>query len=228
LKKIGIIFDIDDTLITHSQAELVASQKFGLQHSEIIPDYHEDTFPYHWNDISQKCFNKFLEGQSSFEQQRIERIKTIFRNNKMTDIEAYDLFSDYLQLYEGSWDIYPDVLPFLEKCNKSFIPMGIISDGSQKQQSKKLEKTGILNFFNFVLTAEEMNCGKPDLRIFEKGLSLLSQEECEVYYIGDNIEKDAIGSQKAGLNGIWLNREKKQGNFIREISSLSQLSISEL
>lgn len=45
------------------------------------------------------------------------------------------------------------------------------------------------------------------------------------YYIGDRLETDALGSNLAGMTGIWLNRKDSQQSHpeIITISSLKEL-----
>jgi putative hydrolase of the HAD superfamily len=147
----GIIFDIDDTLIDHSGAEERAGIEFGQMFSERIPHYSTESFHGLWKSTSKKHFLDFLEGKITFDQQRLYRIKDIFQSSMMTDQEAKGLFNRYLEIYEESWTLFSDVNPFLEACRLAKIPLGVISDGSQAQQEKKLESTGIKEYFILLL-----------------------------------------------------------------------------
>lgn len=206
-----IILDIDDTLIDHSNAEIIASKKFGVQFKKIIPDYNEAKFSKKWQNESQKHIKAFLAGEIGFQEQRRRRIREVFKDESISDNEADEIFGNYLEYYEKSWKIFPDVIPFLERNRK--LGLAVLSDGSQNQQELKLEKTGILKYFNFVITAESEGISKPNPAFFAKACLLAKSLPANTFYIGDNIEKDAVGANNAGLNGVWLNRKKKYSNI---------------
>ena len=142
----------------------------------------------------------------------------------MSNDEAMVIFSRYIKLYEDSWKLYDDVIPFLEKYSGMGFRFGIITDGSEKQQPFKLEKTGIANYFEFVVTAEKVNASKPDRKIFEYGKEYF--KDCEViYYIGDNRVKDAEAANNAGMIGVWLNRKKICIDFFKNTLDEADINI---
>ncbi|MES2207063.1 MAG: HAD family hydrolase [Pseudomonadota bacterium] len=216
-----IILDIDDTLLDHSGAELNAATQFGFKFASSIPGYEESTFPLAWQTISKKHFVDFLAGKISFQEQRCRRIRDIFHDESISKEKTDILFNIYLQYYEDSWEIFPDVLPFIEK--HSIQGIGIVSDGSQAQQEAKLKAMGIYSVVSFVITAESLGICKPDPRLFHHACSMAKKRPSEACYIGDNLQKDALGATAAGLRGIWLNRKgKKISGTVETIQSLSE------
>lgn len=144
----------------------------------------------------------------------------------MSEKKAFDYFCLYLQFYEESWTIYSDVLGALEFLRRHGIEMGVLSDGAQDQQELKLSKTGISHYFKFLITADSKGMSKPDPHFFQRGAALFHTEPGKVIYVGDNLMKDAVGSEKAGLLGVWLNRTGSSGSFKRCISSLREIETS--
>ena len=90
----------------------------------------------------------------------------------------------------------------------SHLRLGIITDGSSIQQRKKLEQTGILDYFTIILTAEDAKAAKPSAHIFAQACQSAGEPVEACWNVGDNIAKDAIGASAVGMNGIWLNRSK--------------------
>lgn len=205
-----MLLDIDDTLVDHSSAEKEASIKFGQQYENDIPDYEGSEFPAIWKTVAENHIAKFLSKEITFQEQRRRRIKNIFKSSKLSDNDCDNLFQSYLNHYEKAWSLFSDVIEFLEK--HSEFTLGVLSDGEQHQQEKKLEQMGILIFFDFVLTAESTGLSKPDARFFNIACDLANCRSYEAYYIGDNLKKDAIGAQNAGLNGVWLNRNNSDSS----------------
>lgn len=220
---IKVLFDLDDTLINHSQAEIDAAIKFGKFFSSVIPNYNENTFVEFWRTASVKHIKDFLAQKITFRDQRVRRIRDIFQNKNMSENESFEYFNKYLGYYEDSWNLYSDVIDTLEFLKNKNIDIGILSDGAQKQQELKLQKTGIYKYFKFVITAESEEMSKPNPTFFRRGAEMFGVKPKDVIYIGDNIKKDAIGATEAGLLGIWLNREQSDLSFERSFSDLREL-----
>ncbi len=222
-KIIKVLFDLDDTLVNHSKAEIDAAEKFGFMFSSIIPNYDESTFVTLWKTVSENHIKDFLTQKITFREQQIRRIRDIFQNQKMTEHESFKYFNKYLGYYENSWTLYPDVIETLEFLKHQNIELGILSDGAQKQQEFKLKKTGIFEYFKFVITAESEGMSKPNPIFFQKSAELFKVESKNVIYIGDNLKKDAIGATDAGLLGIWLNRKRSNFFYEKSCSDLREL-----
>lgn len=222
-KKPLVVFDIDDTLINHSGAEKEASIRFGSEFQNEISEYSDETFAQIWHDTAEEHIRSFLSGKINFEEQRRRRIKSIFRNVKMKNEEADEIFKTYLKIYEDSWHLFDDVLDFFKKQND--VEFAILSDGSQEQQELKLKRTQIHHHFKFIITAESERLCKPDPKFFLRACKISAKQTSNIYYIGDNLEKDAIGASKAGLRGIWLNRnENRTAEDVDMIKNLSELN----
>ena len=216
-----IFLDIDNTLIDHSTAERIGAQCFGAEFASEIPEYAGSCFVKRWHDAAERHIADFLSGAIPFQEQRRRRLRDVFRDPYMSDHRADQLFNMYLEFYQDSWCLFPDVLPFLES-HKS-IGFAVISDGAQEQQVKKLESQGIDTYMRFVITAESTGLCKPDPRMFHKACRLGKVAPASVCYIGDNLTKDAMGASDAGLRGIWLNRS---GSAVPEgVESITSLKV---
>lgn len=199
-----IFFDVDDTLVDHSNAERLAAKAFGELYQDYIPEC-STHFSERWRKVSEKHIKRFLSGELTFQAQRQYRIREIFAKNFSDDVcDGY--FQDYLELYEGNWRLFDDVLPCLDTLNH--LRLGIITDGSSEQQRKKLQRTGILSYFIIVITAEDAKAAKPSADIFEQACQASGEPVETCWHVGDNLKKDAIGASAVGMKGVWLNRSK--------------------
>jgi putative hydrolase of the HAD superfamily len=218
---IVILLDLDDTLIDHTGAERNAASMFGAHYADSIPGYDVQQFVHKWHEAAEMHMAAFLRGEIDFQEQRRRRVRAIFAQYDISANEADAIFSDYLKHYEAAWRVFPDVLAFLDvHANEC---LAVLSDGAQKQQEAKLKKTGIRRYFQFVVTAESTRLSKPNPLMFLHACELANVEPGEVCYIGDNLQKDAIGASKAGLWGIWLNRSGKPiPEGVASISSLAE------
>jgi putative hydrolase of the HAD superfamily len=196
-----IFLDIDDTLITHSQALDAAAIDFGVRFKDRLP-YYQD-FLSIWKQSFQRHMLPFRQGKISLEEQRRRRMREIFQSD-LSNGSADRLFSHYLELYENHYQLFDDVLPFLDSHRGE--KLGIIANWRTEPQLRKLEKTGILRYFSCIVTEEMAGAPKPNKRIFDYALKMSGCRRKEAIYIGDNLQEDAKASGQAGFRGVWLNR----------------------
>jgi len=218
-----IFFDIDDTILDHDTAQTSAATFLFRQNSILHNFYTEEEFPAIWDGVTEKYVRQYIDGKLSFQEQRQERLKTIFREPVEKDVMDA-LFQTYLTAYEENWQLFPDVLPILEKYKE--IPKGIISNGDKVQQRQKLKKTGIEHYFETVVISDDIGVYKPDPELFLHACKLAGKNPSDCYYIGDKVDTDAKAAVDAGLRGVWLNRKFIEGKKERvpEILSLSDFN----
>lgn len=103
--------------------------------------------------------------------------------------------------------------------------MGIISNGDLDHQALKLEKMGIREYFEAIITAGDAGVAKPDIRIFEIACEKAGVLPEECFYIRDDYKTDIHPCREAGIRGIWLNRNDEQtdNKSVNMIKSLNEL-----
>lgn len=89
---------------------------------------------------------------------------------------------------------------------KSRYTLAIASNASKEQQIKRLKGTGLYQYFDYILTSEELKASKPDALFFKQALSALKTEPDDALMIGDSLKADIIGANNAGLHTMWFNR----------------------
>ncbi len=202
-----IFFDIDDTLLDHQSSERAGAKAFYHKHSNTFRNLSQEDFYLLWHDVTEKHFTRFLRGEIDFQRQRQERIFEVFSTVgiKLSDDEADLTYRDYQQEYVQNWRLFDDVLLCLENLRKRH-DLGIISNGDLKQQSYKLERMGIRDYFDIVVTASDVGVPKPEQRIFEVACERCQVSPDQTYYIGDDLRSDVLACREAGMKGIWINR----------------------
>jgi putative hydrolase of the HAD superfamily len=218
-----IFFDIDDTLIDHTWAEMAASRQFHSRHGERLQGISLGQFATVWHDAAEHYMGQFLAGQMDMLQQRRARIFEIFKFRDDTD-EADRLFGEYLELYEAAWILFDDV----ESCLRDLDGrrLGIITNGNTEQQRRKLKVTRIDELFETVITSEMVGVAKPDQGIFEAAANAAGLDPEKCCYVGDRLKTDALAAIDAEMHGVWVNRRRVNAPPCQaiEISSLRKLS----
>ncbi|WP_407271672.1 HAD family hydrolase [Radiobacillus sp. PE A8.2] len=217
-----IFFDIDATLMDHETAEHRGALAFYRFYKNEIP-CQEAAFIQQWKSSSKRYFNAYLANELSFQEQRRLRIKEMF-GVELMDKQADQLFENYLAHYQSNWQLFDDVIPCLDSLNKQGYLLGIVTNGDDKQQKQKLQKLGVLHYFSMHVTSSQVGCAKPNPSIFREACALAQVKSTDCYYVGDQLLGDVISSIKAGMHGVWLNRQKQLvPRKVRAIQSLKDL-----
>ena len=95
------------------------------------------------------------------------------------------------------------------------IGLGIISNWDDTARNV-LNGTELNEYFDPIIISSEVNCKKPDPKIFELALDKAGVSAGECIYVGDNYYDDAVGSRAVGMQSLILNRFGKLG--VEEIS----------
>ena len=134
---------------------------------------------------------------------------------------------EFLDIYESSWRLFDDVLPVLDALGDR--PLGVITNGADRQQRGERERMGIADRFAVVLTSETAGLGKPDPRIFVQAATRLNASPEHCVHVGDDWTRDVEGARRAGFAAIWLDRRRERDHDIardpavRCIGSLADL-----
>lgn len=94
-----------------------------------------------------------------------------------------------------------DVLDYLKPKYK----LHIITNGFKEVQQKKMEKSGIIDYFTTITTSEDVGVKKPGKLIFSTALESAGAHKDESLMIGDNLEADVIGAIDFGMQAIIYN-----------------------
>jgi putative hydrolase of the HAD superfamily len=112
--------------------------------------------------------------------------------------EAFDAFIRA----RNEVDLYPDVLPALEKLRARY-RLFTASNGNAD-----LSKIGIAHFFERTIAARHVGALKPDPAIFHKVIEDTDLQSHEVVYVGDDPLLDVEGARGAGMHAIWIDRDR--------------------
>jgi FMN hydrolase / 5-amino-6-(5-phospho-D-ribitylamino)uracil phosphatase len=95
---------------------------------------------------------------------------------------------------------FDDVVPGLLRL-KGKAMLGTITNGNAD-----LRTIGLDHHFQASVSAPRFGVAKPDPAIFLAGCRALGVAPQEAVYVGDDVLLDVQGAQRAGLRGVWMNR----------------------
>jgi putative hydrolase of the HAD superfamily len=220
----AILFDLDDTLITHKEALQLALTSVYPNHPELERRYDLQSFVEAWKESLRWDYKNLPGDKHSEEERRISRIRNIWG---AADYDASDTFclmvaAEYFQIYKDNCILHDDVPSMLE--HFSGVPLGVVTNGYVYQQNQKLRQSGVDGCFRVVVTSEEAGVGKPAPFIFCLVCQKLEVNPEDAVFVGDLLETDALGAQAAGLNGIWLNRGSERDDRSAQVQTIQSLA----
>jgi putative hydrolase of the HAD superfamily len=134
----------------------------------------------------------------------------------------YDYFAQ-----ASAWCVYDDVPVALAYWQSMGIRLGVISNFDSRLYPV-LEALNLSHFFDSVTISTEVGVAKPDVAIFHYGLRKYNCHAARVWHIGDSYEEDYQGAKAAGINGIWLYRDRELDEDKAKDSSTSVSNLMEL
>lgn len=202
----AIIFDLDNTLFDHTGCA-VAGLRSWVTELGITPT---DELIAEWFVIEEDQFNRFLAGELTHQGQRRGRLRAFLPVRGLpvpvTDAELDEVFTGYLTQYTNNWIAYPDARPALEVARSNGWRIGVLTNGSTRQQNAKLAAIGLADLIDVVCTSEALGVSKPDPLAYQRVCEALGVEPGETLMIGDNLELDVIAARAAGLSAHHLDR----------------------
>jgi HAD superfamily hydrolase (TIGR01549 family) len=174
----GIIFDIDGTLT--STNELIFA-----------------TF----NHIAQK-----YEGKTYSDEEIISMFgptEDVILREKFNGEKFKEVYDEYYRFYRENHprmaDLYPGIVDILEEIKKRKILISIFTGKGRKTTEITLEILGIKDFFDMIVTGDDVTNHKPSPEGIFKFLETFNLNKNEVLMVGDSVA-DIIAAKEAGID----------------------------
>jgi putative hydrolase of the HAD superfamily len=103
--------------------------------------------------------------------------------------------------------LFPETLACLGTLRAQGLPLGLVTNGDAREQRWKIERCALAPFFGAIVIEGEVGAGKPDAIVYETALKALGVDPGpDVWMVGDHLDFDVAGAQRAGLHGVWIDR----------------------
>jgi putative hydrolase of the HAD superfamily len=222
----AVVFDVDGTLIDYDRA-----RREGFARYAVALGLPADGAAWdRWLAAEDVHFQRYLDGELSFEDQRRERVRA-FTGEPLDAAAADDWFAGYLTHFEASWRLFDDVQTTLDAL--AGLSLAAFSNVSGEYTRRKIEAVGLARVLVGAWGVDDVGAAKPAEATFLGLCERLGAPPASVVHVGDRYLADALGAVEAGLTGIWLDRpgaepdgRAPQGTpdpRVRVISSLAEL-----
>lgn len=111
------------------------------------------------------------------------------------------------------WDTFYEAMEpeehvkaFLDRLRESGRKVGICTDMTSTVQFIKIQKLGLQDSIDFIVTSEEAGSEKPSERIFDLCVEKAGCGREKCVFVGDHPKKDILGALKYGMEAVWCLR----------------------
>lgn len=102
-------------------------------------------------------------------------------------------------------DVYPDVIPALEKLKERGKKRAILSNGSPSMLNTLAENTGVAGHLDSIISVDEVQRYKPDPLVYALAPARLDIPKEKIGFVSSNAW-DVAGAKSFGFTVFWINR----------------------
>ncbi|AKU20505.1 YjjG family noncanonical pyrimidine nucleotidase [Massilia sp. NR 4-1] len=195
------LFDLDDTLLDFKASEKLSfvrtMQELGLRDGV-------DGLFQQYQAINTALWKSFEAGAVSKDFLKVERFRKTFETKGIElDSEAasrlyLESLPDTVVLIDGAQHVCETLAAFGE--------VGVITNGVESIQSRRIASSGLSKHISFVATSESSGYAKPDVRFFEYATKMArSFVKDKTIIVGDRLDADILGANRFGIESCWFN-----------------------
>jgi FMN phosphatase YigB (HAD superfamily) len=119
-------------------------------------------------------------------------------------------------------------LEVLEAIRREGYRTAMIANGDSDSIRSIIEATGLKDYFDSVVISEEVGIEKPYQRIFEIALAQLSVKSENAVMVGNKIDADILGANRAGMKSVWFRWNNRYNHTIYSSQEKPDFTISSL
>lgn len=117
--------------------------------------------------------------------------------------------------------LYPETIKVLEDLKKKGYKLCLVSNTDALIQ-QILERFDLTKYFDAFIFSYEIGTLKTDPAFYETALKELKVKKNDALVVGDSVETDILGAEKAGIKAVLVDRKNKR-EYKQKIQNLEEL-----
>ncbi len=147
----------------------------------------------------------------------LKKLKVI-SDSEQLDREAESLKNEYWKIINNKVKLFPKTKQVLEKLRKKYsIVILSSSDGELKIKLDRIEKLGIIDYFDDIYTTDKPDISKPHFIIYKNILKEHGFRPDETLVVGDHPRWDLRIPKKMGMTTVWTQQAFKMDKNLRYV-----------
>ncbi len=200
-----LLFDLDDTLLDFGANEAESLGALFALHGMPLTDERFRVY----NAVNRQLWADYEAGEIALEQVLNTRFsETMRRLGVQADGAAWEdeyraLLGEGAQLMEGALELCQS----LSASHRLFA----VTNGITQTQQRRMQKSGLAEFFEAVFDSQSIGYQKPSPRFFDYVAGHIEGfHKAEALIIGDSPATDIRGGMLAGIDTCWLNTRGRE------------------
>jgi len=180
-----------------------------------------DSFDFLWN-----TFNETLEKFGKKSVSKREYKEKYWGRDTRSNFGKFGLGDDAIKYRRAQYKshikeirVFPEARKILESLSKK-LKLGLVTNSRAAVVHKILEYSNLKNYFDVIVTGDDVDRGKPDPEMIIKACESLGLDQSEVIVVGDT-RSDVLAGKSAGCAVVGLN--VKSDFKIRRLQELVKL-----
>ena len=190
------VFDAYGTLFDVNSAAAKCKEKLGDQWESFANAWRTTQLEYTWLRSLMKKYKNFWQ----ITEESLDHTMATFKINKNMREELLNLYKELSP--------YPEVKECLVGLKSKKIKIAILSNGTPNLLKKLVESNNIQNYFDNIMSVENVGVYKPDSKVYEMPIKKYNCKPENICFLSSNTW-DVSGGGVFGYNAIWVNRFNK-------------------
>ncbi|MCU4155667.1 YjjG family noncanonical pyrimidine nucleotidase [Carboxylicivirga sp. A043] len=205
-----LFFDLDHTLWDfEANSEATLREMFdNYKLSRFFTDY--DDFHARYEPHNLYLWAQYRRNKVDKKTLNVQRFYLPFAEVGFDDLTVAQQFAkDYLDISATKTILFPNTLEVLKQLQERY-QLHIITNGFKEVQTQKLHNSGLRPYFTNIYISELIGVQKPNTYFFDYAIKSSHASKKESLVIGDSLEADIKGAQKAGIDQVFFNSKKQE------------------
>jgi putative hydrolase of the HAD superfamily len=197
-----IYFDLDNTLLDHSAAELEAQKVTWNTFPELraVPlERWLETYRL----INHRLWEQYQRDEIDRHHLQRSRFYDSMTNLGLDSSKSDEIGSAYMNVYRKHWSWVSGAEEVLARISQKY-RTGIITNGFRETQQLKIERLGLADYCTAFLISEDVGKMKPHPLVFDRATEMAGVQRGKILYVGDSYSSDIVGGKTAGWKTAWF------------------------
>ena len=205
------IFDIDNTLYDYNAAHALAYaalSDWACRAFALTPEQFDALHRHASRTLEARC------GGGAAIHNRLIRYQLMLEHIGRPIAHAPEMAERYWSTLLDEMRPFPGAAEAFAQLRAMGLLLGIGTNMTADRQFSKLERLGLMDMVDFMVSSEEAGAEKPDRRLFDLCAMKAGCPAAACAFVGDSVKGDVLGAMNAGMRAVWFCPDNDTGDAI--------------
>ena len=218
----AVLFDIDNTLYSYDDAHRQAWQaltEYARERLDLPAERFEALHREAARTLTARC-----GGGCAAVHNRLIRYQILLEGAHLPIRHAPAMAELYWSTLLDAAAPFPGTAEGLTLLREAGCTVGIGTNMTADRQFQKLERLGLIELVDFMVTSEEVGAEKPDRRLFDCCAEKAGCPASACAFVGDDPKSDVLGALGAGMHPVRFCPAPPEGDPAPDVLRISRLT----